>query len=220
MRSRSILFLIIVLACIREASAECFWDDISLLPMNNSALHKAQSNLLYFEYIQSNIPSGEDGILFSCISEDHVLIWYGSHIDSPSIIKIFDLHGSFLFGYRLQFDLGNGFVNMNMHQGELLVFLSSTNCVYRFCEGDVFFFYADPHYENVMTKVSKSAPGIELHYSHNGTVTIVDSNGNTTLIADTTAQYEEPMWIYCFFAMIGVLLLLLILHEWFTLWKQ
>jgi len=213
MKTCTLILLIFIMLSIPSISCgECYWDETSLLLMETPT-PKAQSNLLSYDYVTQDASDGKHPVLYARIRKNQVIVWFGGHIDTPGLINVYDLSGEFLYGYRVLFDIGNGFINTNIYQDDLLVYFTAANCVYRFRPDDVEFYYSPPEHASIFVrgdredrKEGQQYPRIQS--TDDCRVTIYDQNGKSVVIVDHSKEYlathPDRGWVNLALAIAGI----------------
>lgn len=152
--------------------AESKWGAVQLTEYpQGEKLTRAQENLLYYEPLAEDVSSTASRVYAAAIRNDYIIIWFGTHMNKPAIIQVYTIAGEYLFGYRLQFDRGNGIFNMNAGEDWLQVYLSNRNCIYQFQSENVEYFYVEPEnaiylYEYMGDDVEAVVKSIDLKYMY------------------------------------------------------
>lgn len=150
--------------------AESKWGTLQLTEYpQGEKLTRAQENLLYYEPLTEDVSSTASRVYAAAIRNDYIIIWFGARMNKPAIIQVYTIAGEYLFGYRLQFDRGNGIFNMNAGEDWLQVYLSNRNCIYQFQPENVEYFCIEPEnviylYEYMGDDVEVEVKSIDLKY--------------------------------------------------------
>ena len=152
--------------------AESKWGTLQLTEYpQGEKLTRAQENLLYYEPLTEDVSSTASRVYAAAIRNDYIIIWFGAHMNKPAIIQVYTIAGEYLFGYRLQFDRGNGIFNMNAGDDWLQVYLSNRNCIYQFQPENVEYFCVEPEnaiylYEYMGDDAEVVVKSIDLKYMY------------------------------------------------------
>ena len=169
------LHIIVMLAALLFAIsgisfAESKWGAVQLVEYpQGEKLTRVQGNLLYYEPLTEDASSTASRVYAAAIRNDNIIIWFGADMNKPAIIQVYTIAGEYLFGYRLQFDRGNGIFNMNAGEDWLQIYLGNKNCIYQFQSGDIEYFCVEPEnaiylYEYMGDDVEVEVKSIDLKY--------------------------------------------------------
>jgi len=192
-----IVFLIVISVSF-PALAECYWNELPLTQLEEEPLVSDKGNhLTSYHYVNKDLSDQENGIIHARIKDDRIIVWFGGSIDSSGLINAYDLNGNFLYGYQVNFDYGNGFINLNLYQNDILVYFTSARCIYRFsaAQEQVQYFLAPPEQANFFLLSDRDLYG-ENHLPRiksyqNGLLDFYNAKGEVVTLADLRAEYAK-----------------------------
>lgn len=129
-----------------ETESCVYWGSVILTTNEGTWLENAQANLLICNYYTDEALIHEDRIYFASLYGNQIVVWYGRSMNHPADICLYNLDGSFICGYYVQFSLGNGVFNIMVDENKLYVYMSNSNCAYCFCKDKTEYFYISPKY--------------------------------------------------------------------------
>ena len=192
-----IIAFLIILSFSTPALAEGYWNNHLLTQIEKEPLSSQKGiNLVSYHYVNNNLSDDENNIICARIIGDRIVAWFGDSIDSNSLINVYDISGKFLYGYQVNFDYGNGLINLNLQQDDILVYFTSARCIYRFSstQEEVKYFHASPEQANFFLLTDRDLYGDDhlprIKSFQNGLLEFYNSQGEVIILADSRDAYN------------------------------
>lgn len=202
MKGCCLLLIMIGIAMASPALAAeeiCEWQGYPLREVQAES-SVASNRLTFTSFDAADTSLATESIKYAKAFGDQIVVWHGESLLTPVHLCVYDPFANFLYGYEIMFAAGNGVTNISMYDGDVLLFVSSAQRIYRLSadEQKVRYYEADPKDFDIYTTqiVTQSVP--QVHKVTNNSVDVIWEDGTITKLfgsPETSSYASEQAYI-------------------------
>ena len=189
-------FLCVYIMCIwlvgTACAEECKWQGHSLREVDGESA-STSNQLVSYSFNNNTVLGLGKKVKYADVFGDKIIVWYANTLNEPSTLCVYDTLGEHIYSYSIEFSRGNGVTNLSMYGNDILLFVSSTQRIYRFDASGhgIRYYMADPTNFDIFTAKIKNQSFPRINQFKDDYVDIVHSDGTLTTIVNNQISKQQ-----------------------------